>query len=613
MCGCLKLDVIRRYNRYPDLIFTPSIYEDEALEPRKRPRVVSERSKDTKRIIEQYDKENGVVLRRYYSMTEACVTMGLPTHYLSYKVFGTSGDIDSCVFGWKEVKNGSVVQSDSEPQYVDIAPLKEYIELYLDRNRDEVPTWSDFFNSYASVDVQLVSNNPVRQNDQGPIACRRIMEQYDRKTNKILRRYNSMADASVALGQSAHYLHYKVFGRGARFHNCLYGWRELPIGTSVEPVSGEEYASIEKLKLYLNMYLEQQDNFVPSWVEFNEMLDQTFPDGITSLSNSEEFERVALLLRLSKKGQTKNDNATQFLVEQYDLDTQVVLRRYRSKDEASIAMGQPPSYLNRMLSLNEGKARESCVFGWRELPVTIQNTVEEHPDEEYADIHILKLYMDKYLRTPKSKRITWTDFLCARPQHSNRHNMSEGIIKSLNFQVSCKFTNDQYVDKDNTKGLKRERKVKTDISASNRVIEQRDVNTNRVLRRYASMTEACVAMSLPVHYLSYKVFGKGSRYHRCVFRWTQQQMHTCSSMLYESEKHYEDISMLRSYMHKYLNSKNHKDIPSWEDFSCSDNSEFLNSQMIVENRAEENCIQRLKFEVSETGRAITDAIMVSRL
>jgi hypothetical protein len=98
---------------------------------------------------------------------------------------------------------------------------------------------------------------------------RRVIEQFDLATGGVLRRYRCMVDACADLGLPGHYLSYKVFGGGARLHNCVFGWRESQ-GKSITPKDGENYGNVNALKAYMKRYLGLDVRAVPSWTAFLE-------------------------------------------------------------------------------------------------------------------------------------------------------------------------------------------------------------------------------------------------------------------------------------------------------------------------------------------------------
>ena len=126
---------------------------------------------------------------------------------------------------------------------------------------------------YSEVeDVPIMANlyrkNENRQRAVNANPRRRIIEQYDLKSGKLLRRYRCMADACSAMELPGHYLSYKVFGGGARLHTCVFGWRESQDKDALLE-EGEEYADIIVLKSYLKRYLGVEGGVIPSFEDFS--------------------------------------------------------------------------------------------------------------------------------------------------------------------------------------------------------------------------------------------------------------------------------------------------------------------------------------------------------
>lgn len=112
-----------------------------------------------RRLVEQFDKLTGTILRRYRCMSDACSTMGLPRHYLSYKVFGGGAKSHTCVFGWRELNLNEPEISDTVgnpvESYADDNMLRVYMKRYLGKTPDEILPWTTFaetFDKSAFVD-----------------------------------------------------------------------------------------------------------------------------------------------------------------------------------------------------------------------------------------------------------------------------------------------------------------------------------------------------------------------------------------------------------------------------------------------------------------------------
>lgn len=535
------------------------------------------------RRIEQYDKDSGEVLFRYHCQTDACVAMGLPTHYLSYRVFGEGSESHSCVFGWREVSRDAPLYNDS---FADLRPLRVYIQTYLDHKpADDIPTWKKFLDGYTPPILSSAAEETADDALSSLCSGRRVMEQYDRATDKILRRYPSMAEASVALGQPAHYLQYKVFGRGARFHNCVFGWRELPPNSVVEPREGEVYADLDRLQIYMASYLQYEGSIVPTWREF-EANYVANPTGDCNLTSEAEHE----------------------VIEQYDLETGQILRRYASHYEASIAMGQNPNYLQYFVfSMANVFKKSYCVFGWRKI---VGDNIDPQQGEEYAQIEFLRLYMERYLKRPLPHRPSWLKFLRKQPEFL-RAVATERVKRKIELiaeRSAAKIAAKAEKSAIATAAQKVRRSNNKEVGAGNKVMEQRDLKTNRVLRRYASMAEACFEMGQPSHYLPYKVFGKGSKSHNCVFKWSELQgIHTVAP---GNEEVYEDTLALRAYMRKYLKRQSHE-IPCWDDFVVN----YDPQQDSEGEQADLGCkdvpdIDYSEYELSEREKTILTAMQV---
>lgn len=556
------------------------------------------------RLTEQFDKATGQLLRRYRCMTDACVAMGQPTHYLSYKIFGSGARFHSCVFGWREVRSDDA-SSVPEELYADVVAMRSYMKRFLGA-AGEIPTWESFLETYVPPEVETEAAAITLHPNTSATFGRRVMEQYDRVTNKVLRRYHSMTDASIALGQPAHYLAYKVFGKGARAHACVFGWTELPADSSVNPQEGEEYADLDHLRLYMLTYLDKSPHLVKTWTEFEDTFNENFPKGSFEhmLASFDEIPKSNLTV--PEIGGTEEANECDeravdrdcYAIEQYDLDTNCILRRYRSQLEACKSIGQPPHYLYRSVFKSALDVEGSCIFGWRKIHYVDDSTIEPRCGENYVDISLLKLFMDKFSKKSSEKRPSWLKFW--KRQGDKAASCNEVFSESIDpeaWAVDCSIT------------AAIPKKVVPDCTSrknfyltSSRAVEQWDLQTKTVLRRYNSLSEACAALGQPLHYLGYKVFGKGSRWHQCVFGWTELQ--GAASVLPKTGEIYESIDALKSYMQMYLYQPAGS-IPSWREFK----DEWKDTKCSFD--AVSNCpLVPAKFEIADRSELIVAALQV---
>lgn len=119
------------------------------------------------------------------------------------------------------------------------------------------------------------------------------IEQYDLLTNRLLYRYQSHKEASLALGQMDNYIAQNIFGKGSyvkRF-KCLFAWREVHVNsnivfghntttsassTSSSLVSSygisDEYSNTEYMIPYMKTYYDKDilKDHVPSWTSYVE-------------------------------------------------------------------------------------------------------------------------------------------------------------------------------------------------------------------------------------------------------------------------------------------------------------------------------------------------------
>jgi hypothetical protein len=590
--------------------------EDHADGARKRPKR-SARSSRARLVTEQFDKETGEVLRRYYCLTDACVAMGLATHYLTYHVFGEGASSHACLFGWREVASGGQADAAVDAPYVDVSVLRQYMHTYLDQSPEATPTWREFLATYVPSTAPASVDEPEAMATPSNLSGRRVMEQYDRASNKLLRRYLSMADASVALGQPAHYLQYKVFGRGARFHTCLFGWKERTPDCSIYMKEGEEYADVEQMRVYMRKFLEEEPHLIPTWSVFVDNFDaMLLPDKASagSGSSSDSSSSAPLPPARGDVAVPPIADAPPVVIEQYDLDTGSLLRRYASHEEACEAMGQTSYYLHYYVFGDPAKKKD--VFDWREGgPYVDETSVEPREDEEYADIETLRLYMDKNLKKQKQKRVTWTVFLSRQPAtiKAAAEAAAAEVIRKKEEKIADKAAAKAAKvaaavaaadAKAARKKANRYKKKSSEATTGSRVIEQIDLETNRILRRYSSMTEACHAMGQPVHYLPYKVFGRGSRFHHCVFGWNELQ--GLNNVGPGPGEAYEDISALRAYMRAYLYSAEGEEVLPWGEFRASyavDQGSSSEGEGSEEEYAD--------FELSDRAKLMVAALQVS--
>jgi hypothetical protein len=109
-----------------------------------------------RRVIEQFDKISGKALRRYRCMADACAAMGVPGHYLTYKVFGSGAKSHKCVFGWRELitSEPEIVTFTALPgeSYADLEALKAYLRRYLGKPAESIPAWTEFVETYDPAD-----------------------------------------------------------------------------------------------------------------------------------------------------------------------------------------------------------------------------------------------------------------------------------------------------------------------------------------------------------------------------------------------------------------------------------------------------------------------------
>lgn len=512
-------------------------------------------------MTEQFDKATGQVLRRYRCMMDACVALGQPSHYLSYKVFGSGSRFHSCLFGWRELPDGNPDPLPGE-QYANISAMRSYMQAYLDVDPTHVPTWHEYLQTYtpsvAEMDEEIACETPSSCNLTG----KRVMEQFDRATNKVLHRYQSMTDASLAMGQSAHYLSYNVFGKGSHQYSCVFGWRELPPGSSVNPREGEDYAAVSHLKAYMAAFFDKPPSAILTWSEFEEKYDTFVPTAMQESSMSADCANAGARVKPELPFDNVFLRPDRSVIEQYDIDTGEVLCRYSSEKEACLLMGLPSTHVRDMLQSVEGEI--NCVFGWRKIPFVDNSTVLPRAGEQYADLDILRLYIEKYLKKKKTNRLKWAKFLRKQLKIKNASNdndaMSETSARNGNdFIEECKCDVGAILER---RSVKRRRRDASE-STLGRAVEQWDLDTRQVLRRYASMADACSSMGLPVHYLSYKVFGSGARSHSCVFGWTE--LKGIGDISPKVGEVYADVSALRDYIQTYLREP-HDVTPAWAEF-----------------------------------------------
>lgn len=98
----------------------------------------------------------------------------------------------------------------------------------------------------------------------------KVIEQCDKLTGQVLRRYKCMSDACSAMRVQGHYLSYRVFGGGAKTHSCVFTWREHGSKAIKDCHHGDIYAPEPALRAYMQRYLGQPEELVPPWATFFE-------------------------------------------------------------------------------------------------------------------------------------------------------------------------------------------------------------------------------------------------------------------------------------------------------------------------------------------------------
>ena len=454
---------------------------------------------------------------------------------------------------------------------------KKYPELPFSReSKGTLTTTAGFF---ESVDAKDRDRDKDKEDLQSGRAGRAV-EQFDLATGTMLRRYASMQEASVAMGQKPHYIAYHVFGKGATFSKSVFGWREvtLPPNPRVLKAGG-----------------------LTSPVKANSMEGQL---KCTTTSPAQKLSEEVATVGV--------DNAETCTSPSSGLACETDMRVSASLSSASAtptATGAAsPSNNSRVDSCQHIDNMESEVDQTLPRNSAVVADVTVHPCE-YEDISLLKKYMDRYMHRSAATVPSWRSFLAkvkadCLSDHDSDDNLellklkrmkSMGRVKDKNkdkqktqdsiTSIECPNENDpplsvtglptktkgvgssfeemssskwkkQQVENEN---ITKSKLVATNISQGRKVLQQIDPLSGMILRSYRSGQEASKALGRQANYISYYIFGIGSRLHKSVFLWRRSWQWLDSS----EETPEADIEALKTYMDRYTNKSR---VPSWSSF-----------------------------------------------
>lgn len=516
---------------------------------------------------------------------------------------------------------------------------KKYPEIpFIRGTNDSSVTKVGFFDS-AGGDMKDKGRDSKDKEDIQSGRAGRAVEQFDLETGRLLRRYASMQEASVAMGQKPHYIAYHVFGKGATFSKSVFGWREvaLPPNPRVLKAGGLTTNSGAKYAMSPEEIVKGDNSH--EVVSHNILLPSDAATIIgASSSLRQDLSGDASTVNLNDKKTVVSGLEGEDVSEHHGTEFSVPPLPVQSVNPLltpSAALSKPISIALSTAGVTSSPT-SSCTYpspfnSCIDSNLTVDNVESEidqaerktshcldqiHPSavgidtavhpSDYEDIGLLRKYMDRYMHRTAGTVPSWSSFIAkvnanCLSDHDSDDNLellklkrmkSMGRVKDKkkdkqksHIKIStCVAPHDEYshpckvaymmkskgsssreMSSSKWKKQQIEHEIKSEcklVAASNtqgkKVLQQIDPQTGIVLRTYKSGQEASKAMGRQANYISYYIFGIGSRLHKSVFLWRR------SWQLQDvEERAAADLDALKMYMDRYTNKNR---VPSWTSF-----------------------------------------------
>lgn len=435
----------------------------------------------------------------------------------------------------------------------------------------------------------------------------RAVEQYDLATGRCLRRYASMQEASVAMGQKPHYIAYHVFGKGATFSKSVFGWREVTLpsnsnvvksgglgastGNCILPSNQQKYSLVDGQELPSTNIGVSGASTVTSTLSPSEMCvdtvaNQTDTIPVVSLSLSHQHSSGISSMSNDSKGVKSEVDENCSTDSQFDLlaDSRGVGVNPKEYEDILLLRKYMERYMHRTAA---------AVPTWDSFMEKVRSDcLSEHDSDD--NLELLKLKRMKSMGRVKDKNkdknrpADGNGTLQARVVLTKTSTQSLTETAPRKGQVSCfqEMSSLKWKKQQIENELNAESKKVLPNTQGRKILLQIDPQTGKVLRTYKSGQEASKALGRQANYISYYVFGIGSRLHKSVFLWRRSWQ-----MMGEPEKAEASIDALKVYMDRYTNKNR---VPSWSSFlqkyedgtlsDLDDNNDVESSHDLVSGR-----------------------------